>query len=363
MLRTSLCQVVRKSRLPKRSFSGSSAGMPAVDEATPQQIHQDHAHCVNLVRERDREGYCKFVYRSTRLVKEIFCRQCLTLIISYKQRLVCGLLMPANSQKAYFALRALNVEIASIKEKIHGEPGSLALQLRMQWWRDAVAEIYGDVPSSSGQGRLSVSCWHSPIVRGMYRGIQQSQPLTRRFLERLIDSRQADLDILERSTLQETVDYAEESVSSLLYLSLELLGVREDAADEVASHAGVGIGVTTALRAVPWQNGATVPTELLRRPDSSIVRLIQKEEQDEQVWQQAIAEMVDTAAFHLARAQALQSQVPRAGRLALLPVVPAMHYLEALATKGNNVLQPDDAAERRLGLLLRMGRTWLTGVF
>jgi NADH dehydrogenase [ubiquinone] 1 alpha subcomplex assembly factor 6 len=277
--------------------------------------------------------------------------------------------MPANSQKTYFALRALNVEIASIKEKTHGEPGSLALQLRMQWWRDAVAEIYGDVPSSSGRDRLSVSCWHSPIVRGLYRALQQSQPLTRRFLERLIDARQADLDILERATLQETVDYAEESVSSLLYLSLELLGVQDDVADEVASHAGVGIGVTTALRAVPWQNGATVPTELLRRPDSSIVRLIQKEgavfatEQDEQVWQQAIAEMVDTAAFHLARAQALQSQVPRAGRLALLPVVPAMHYLEALAAKGNNVLQPDDAAERRLGLLLRMGRTWLTGVF
>lgn len=129
---------------------------------------------------------------------------------------VCGLLMPSAAQKSYFAIRAFNVELASIKDGHHlrarradDTPASLALQMRMQWWRDALDEIYHrTVPVSRKTNDLSVSCWHNPVVRALFVANQQSN-LTRRFLERLIDAREADLHLNQFNTMEDVVAYAE----------------------------------------------------------------------------------------------------------------------------------------------------------
>jgi NADH dehydrogenase [ubiquinone] 1 alpha subcomplex assembly factor 6 len=316
--------------------------------------------------------------------------------------------MPSPVQKSYFAIRAFNVELASVKDsnlQRTGEGSSLALLLRIQWWRDALEEIYtadnnnnnnshsSDAAQNRDRNRLSISCWHSPVVRALHRAIQVDGGLTRRFLERLIDARHADLDVHQHANLQESVEYAEDSVSSLLYLSLELNGVREDAADEVASLAGKGIGLVTVLRATPycWQRHGYVPVpSSLLQLDGKMVRLPPYDEllhvwdttnmpgaDDEQdnrashfspehrhVWDEAIRHIAHVAAEHLTRAQVLQSEVPRAGRAALLPVVPAMHYLSRLQDHNSNVFDPHLRNDpRRLGLLMLMGRAWLTGIF
>jgi NADH dehydrogenase [ubiquinone] 1 alpha subcomplex assembly factor 6 len=153
--------------------------------------------------------------------------------------------MPSSLQKSYFALRAFNIEIASIKDSqstrryqqhmpltknMNGDSSSqLALQLRIQWWKNSIDEIYlknnaedrdnnRHQPQLSCQNQsgdedkkivhlLSTSCWN------------------KRFLERLIDSRENDLFVTQNTTLQEQTSYAEESVSSFLYLLLETCGV------------------------------------------------------------------------------------------------------------------------------------------
>jgi len=161
---------------------------------------------------------------------------------------VCGLLMPKRAQQSYFAIRAFNAELASVKDGSSlrrrgvgagfggGETtaATLAMSMRMQWWREAVGTIYGDDASSrhrTGSSvdpalvNLSISCWHSPVVRALDRANREST-LTRRFLERLIESREADLEVTQYLTMEESVNYAEHSVSSLLYLSLECAGVR-----------------------------------------------------------------------------------------------------------------------------------------
>lgn len=54
---------------------------------TKYQQRDDHKHCVELVQSRDLDGY------------------------------LCGLLMPsASARDAYFAIRAFNVEVASVKD-------------------------------------------------------------------------------------------------------------------------------------------------------------------------------------------------------------------------------------------------------
>lgn len=145
--------------------------------------------------------------------------------------------MPSHARKSYFAVRAFNVEIASIKDGIErrreGQGSSLALRMRMQWWREALGHLYpNDAPPASQAepsplGFLSntaESCWHNPVVSALHYAIEESN-LTRRFLERLLDAREADLEIQQLATMEDAKMYAEDTWSSLLYLSLECVGV------------------------------------------------------------------------------------------------------------------------------------------
>ena len=173
-------------------------------------LKKDFDYCVDLVQNRDRESY------------------------------LCGLLMPKASRRSYFAIRALNVELASIKDgsvsrKVGGaqfeESGaSMALKIRVQWWRDALSQIYGEEGSSDGadnQGVMSgmaSSCWNNPVVRVLDHAVQEKM-LTRRFLERLLEAREEDLDVRQVETFQDVMAYAEATQSSLFYLSLETADV------------------------------------------------------------------------------------------------------------------------------------------
>lgn len=185
----------------KRQFSSRAAGK--------RSSKKDFEYCVDLVQNRDREGY------------------------------LCGLLMPHTSRRSYFAIRALNVELASVKDgsvsrKVGGaqrdESGaSIALKIRFQWWQDALNQVYGDENEvqkhqTGFAADMANSCWNNPIVRVLNDAVEESN-LTRRFLERLLDAREADLDIQQAETMDDAITYAENIFSSLLYLSLETTNV------------------------------------------------------------------------------------------------------------------------------------------
>ena len=178
---------------------------------------KDFEYCVNLVQNRDRESY------------------------------LCGLLMPQKSRRSYFAVRAFNAELASIKEGSLNrqanpvndslEPvvagAGMALQFRAQWWRDAIGQIYGDDVPTTRVGNpshkallasLATSAWNNPVVRVLNYAVHESN-LTRRFIERLLEAREDDLTVKQLDTMDEAVLYAERTFSSLFYLSLETTDV------------------------------------------------------------------------------------------------------------------------------------------
>lgn len=177
-----------------------------------KQSKKDFEYCVDLVQNRDRESY------------------------------LCGLLMPSSSRQSYFAIRALNVELASIKDgsvsrKVGGAQfddsgaGSMALKIRIQWWRQAFNQIYGDAPASTEEigsqdfvASMANSSWKNPVVRVLDQAVHESN-LTRRFLERLLEAREADLDIRQVDSMEDSILYSESTFSSLLYLSLETTNV------------------------------------------------------------------------------------------------------------------------------------------
>eukprot|EP00977_Amphora_coffeiformis_P022844 scaffold11639_cov172-Amphora_coffeaeformis.AAC.21 len=331
-----------------RSFSESSTEQRSTD---PKKINEDFNYCVNLVRERDREGF------------------------------LCGLLMPKKSQRAFFALRAFNVELASVKGSHNlrkkGETGgvqdstsTIALQIRMQWWKDALGEIYGEqsAPPASDPAlqNLTTSCWNSPIVRALDNA-NQEVGFTRRFLDRLIDSRALDLEVLQLATLDESINYAEDTVSSLLYLTLETVGVRKDEVDDVASYAGIGIGLTTLLRATPFRliyNEVPIPAELLRA--TFPFRKVYGEENtlsesEEAEWKAALVQMATAAGAHLEKAKELQTQIPRGARPVFLPMIPSLQFLERLEGVQHNLMDAKLYQPLHFQLMLRLGQSWLFG--
>jgi len=81
------------------------------------------------------------------------------------------------------------------------------------------------------------------------------------------------LDLFRHSqTLDELEDYTEGAHSSILYLLLEVLGVRNKNADYCASHIGVCAGLTTLLRGTAFH--ATRGAIYLPRETAGKVNLV-----------------------------------------------------------------------------------------
>jgi phytoene/squalene synthetase len=156
---------------------------------------------------------------------------------------LAGLLMPKEAQRGFFAVRALNVELARVAEQVHGN--ELSAQLRFQWWRDLVDYAF---TGSNGVAQ----CAGHPVAKELRLAVQNSSMITRRWLDRMIDAREEDLTLVQPSSIADMEDYAEKTASSLFLVQLELLGIRDDAADHVASHLGKSVGLSTSLNALPY---------------------------------------------------------------------------------------------------------------
>ena len=334
---------------------------------------KDFKYCVDLVQNRDRESY------------------------------LCGLLMPHNARKSYFAIRAWNVELASIKDgstqkKPTGNDGpNVALQVRFQWWFDALNQIYeipqekenkinkDDYAPFSVSETLAASYLKNPIVRVLNAAVHEKQ-LTRRFIERLSEAREADLSSEQPKTMEELIEYADNIFSSLLYLTLETVDVRDESVDIIAQHAGIGIGLVTALRGLRMrliQGECIIPKELLpmRFPYDSLIHTnncsfadadheIHKDERSQQLTEDereflrdAVEQMCITAYSHLSQAQELQGDVPKHARMCFLPVIPAMHYLKKLETADYDIFDDKLMEHDNMTILALLGKTWLTGKF
>jgi NADH dehydrogenase [ubiquinone] 1 alpha subcomplex assembly factor 6 len=314
----------------------------------------NESYCVDLVQLRDREAY------------------------------YAGLLWPAAKRDAYFVLRAFNVEMASIKDqnRAGSETSALALQLRMQWWRDAVASIYDNDDDSSRPP------FENPVVQALATVHTQYPGLTRQFLDRIIDAREADLEVRQYQTVAALSHYADSTVCSLLYLTLDLCLADETtattttttdhqnnmaaaAADEMAYHAGLGIGLTTALRGTPYRLSSPtnpempIPVELL----GEHFRITEHDDiETNEPFRSACRELALVATDHFVRARALQGRLSPHQRPAFLTMLPSIHYLSRLEAADYNVFAPTAlssgaAGSERVRLLLLLARSWLTGVY
>ncbi len=224
------------------------------------------------------------------------------------------------SRPGLLALYAFNLEIARAPW-VASEP--LLAEIRLQWWRDAVAEIY----DGAAPRRHEVV---EPLARTVADG-----DLPRRLFDEMIDARGAEAEgfpLADRAALELYVDH---TAGHLMELAARALGA-EGAALPVVREFARGAGTAALLRALPALRARgrdPLPPDL------------------------APAEFARDGLAALARARAHRDRVPRAAIAALLPGWQAGRVLAKAAAEPESVaagrLEASEA-RARAGLLWRV---------
>src|SRR5439155_14945016 len=135
--------------------------------------------------------------------------------------------------------------------------------------------------------------------------------LSRAHFDRMIDTRERDLADEPPATLAALEDYGEGTAAALLYLALEVLGVRDPAVHASAGEVGIGYALAGLLRAMPFHARAGrcyIPADLAAR-----VRLDPQDYfglRDTPALRAVAAEIAETAAEHLRAARRTRRGVP-----------------------------------------------------
>ena len=260
-------------------------------------------------------------------------------------RYLCALFADAPRRGALFALILFNAEIARVREVV-SEP--MLGQIRLQWWREAIDEIY------RGQGRRHEVA--DPLAAAI-----RAHGLSQRYFERLIDARETDLDDAPPESLQALEHYAEESAAPLVSLALEVAGADASALGEVARHVGMCWALTGLMRALPHHAAAgrvMLPSDVLAAAGLTAQSVMAGEDRPNVA--RAVASVADVARQHVAQARVLRRALPRAAKRATLQSVLAGAYLRRLAACGHDPYHPR-AAIGPLGRQLVLSRAAFFG--
>jgi len=247
-----------------------------------------------------------------------------------RDRYQTALFAPADRREALFALYAFNYEIARVRE-IVTQP--MLGQIRLQWWREAVAAAYAGAPARPHEVAEPLAV------------VIADHALTRVHFDRMIATRERDLTDEPPTSLAALEDYAEGTSATLLYLVLEVLGVPEPAAREPAREIGIGYALAGLLRAMPFHAGAGrcyIPAEIAARTE--LDRQDHAGLRDTAALRAAAAEIAEAAAGHLQAARQNRREVPRSARVAMLPAVVADRFLARLIRADYNPFAPELAA-------------------
>ena len=160
------------------------------------------------------------------------------------ERFICALFAPREAREALFSLIAFNSELARTRDVV-SQP--LLGQIRLQWWRDAVAALYGNVPPSAATAT-------HPILLPLGRAIATHR-LERSLLDAMIDAGSDELDEGGLGTMQagtlDVLDYLLSSVGNLARLQVAVLanGALPNTDTFVAAeHANVAWGLVELVR-------------------------------------------------------------------------------------------------------------------
>ncbi|KAI8082896.1 Squalene/phytoene synthase [Halteromyces radiatus] len=199
--------------------------------------------------------------------------------------------------------------------------------MRMQFWKDTIDKVYsGNAPQQ-------------PIALALQDSLQHAN-LSSMWLKRIITERMANLDDHPFMTIKEMEDYGENTASSLLYLQLESLNVRDVQVDHVVSHLGKMMGISTFLRSLPFhlaQKRLVLPVQITAKHNISQEAVMRG---DIERVDDAVFEVATAAYDQLLTARSLLNTVNPEAFPVILSAIPHIRYLERLEQHDFNVFEP-----------------------
>jgi phytoene synthase len=231
-----------------------------------------------------------------------------------RDRWLASLFVPEAPRVDIHALLAFSAEVASVRDHVSAP---LAGEIRLQWWRDALAD------PAQGRGHPLAEALADVIAR---------HRLPVAALASLIDARVFDLYDDAVPSLNDLEGYLGETASALFQLSALILA---DGADpgtaELSGHAGVAYGLTGLMRALPLTSGrgqCFLPADRLAAHGASRETVVARQATPAVL--ATLAELRAAARRHLEIARDLWRQAPAAVRPAFLPLALVGPNLAAL---------------------------------
>ncbi|KAL3914576.1 MAG: hypothetical protein SGPRY_007574 [Prymnesium sp.] len=174
------------------------------------------------------------------------------------ERYICNLHAPKSARSGLFALHAFNLETSRIKSSTTDKNIG---RMRLLWWRQALAQTAEGSPPDQ------------PVLHALAHSGAQYR-WTWRYLEQLLDAREADLELTQPSSQAELLSYCERTAGSLSLLACECANSKEatsfnvEVAEQAALHVGAALGIATLLRGLPLhcaQGCSYIPEDVAAR--------------------------------------------------------------------------------------------------
>jgi len=168
--------------------------------------------------------------------------------------------VPSQAREAVQALFLVNHEIAKTRSVVSD---TRLGQIRLQWWRDRISEIY----AGQDGGQIPVLSILAPVIK--------EKGLPQELFDQLTYAREFDLENVPPSSLEGLKKYAEFTNAPLNALALKIIG--EESSDDEIGGISTFFGVYESLRAVPHllsQGRVMLPDDLLRAKNLSPQKIL-----------------------------------------------------------------------------------------
>jgi phytoene synthase len=230
-------------------------------------------------------------------------------------RYLATLFAPADAREMLFVLYAFDHEIGRVG-RIVSEP--MAGLVRLQWWRDALAEIAAGGPPAH------------PVVEALHAGWGRFAPLRER-LESAIEARAMALSAEPPADLAALEARLAASWGEITLGAMDLLEVREEPARAAGRRLGLALGLVRLLQTLPAdlrQNRMPLPGAMLACHGLSTGSL---QHDEAAALRPVVADLAARAREHLDAARRQRRMVPKRALAVLLPASLLQAYLRRLA--------------------------------
>ena len=242
---------------------------------------------------------------------------------------LCLLHLPPAMRKAAFTFRAFNVETAKAMDVVSDPRKGL---MRLLWWKDVVDKVCAGkkVEHPVALALSSVLSEH-----------KVSKHWLKRSLEARINDGNRDEDAIPEN-VPELERYAEDTQSTILYMTLQAGGIQSTVADHAASHIGKASGLLLLLKALPHHVSKQGKIPYIPASVAEECGLLAREGGRTEVRMgdalpDAVFKVASVAEAHLQKARELAASVPAEAVPVLLPAVPAQVLLDSLRRREFNV--------------------------